>query len=459
MNDGGTDADLPELDVAGVGLGPCNLSLAALLAPLADVQARFLEARSSFQWHCGIMVPGAQLQVSFLKDLVTLVDPCNPFSFLNYLATEGLLHRFLIAHTDRCSRQEFERYYQWAAGQIASIRWDHGVDSVDLRDGRFEITCAGREPVRARNLVIGSGRTPALPDFARPLRGDSVLHSAELRIVRPATAGRDVMVVGAGQSGAEVVNHLISDDAGLPRSLTWVSSRVGFLPIDDSPFSNEWFHPAYVDHFYGLSAQRREELLRRQRLASDGVTESLLRDIYRRLYELDVLEPHRLGYRLLVNRRVSDLFTDPSGDATGGTDRLMAIIRDEDTGKIESCAADVVVFATGYRSEFPAYLEPLRDRILDGDGSLRVRRDYSLDWDGPDDLGIYVQNSAEATHGIADPNLSLAAWRSARIANSIVGRTVYRTEDSRSTISWEGADPAGDRPAAFTSDRVGVPLP
>jgi lysine N6-hydroxylase len=420
---------------------------------LTDIRARFLEARSSFRWHCGIMVPGAQLQVSYLKDLVTLVDPCNPFSFLNYLATEGLLHRFLIAHTDRCSRQEFERYYQWAADRIGGISWNHEVERVDLLRGDvLEITCAGRDPVTARNLVIGSGRTPSLPDFAAKLRGDTVLHSAEFRIVRPALAGRDVMVVGAGQSGAEVVNHLLGGELGLPRSLAWVSSRVGFLPMDDSPFSNEWFHPAYVDHFYGLSPQRRRMLLDRQRLASDGVSESLLREIYRRLYELDALQPGRLPHRMLVCRRVIDLLADG--------DRLMAIVRDDDTGKIETCGADVVIFATGYRNEFPRYLEPLRARILDGDGTLRVCRDYRLDWDGPEHLGLYVQNSAESTHGIADPNLSLAAWRSARIINSICGRPVYRTTDARSTTSWDGTEQS-DQPVhgTITSDKVGVGLP
>jgi lysine N6-hydroxylase len=437
-------------------LGPCNLSLAALLEPLTDIRARFLEARPSFQWHCGIMVPGAQLQVSYLKDLVTLVDPCNQFSFLNYLATEGLLHRFLIAHTDRCSRQEFERYYQWAAARIGGVSWDHEVERVELRGDVLEITCAGREPVTARNLVIGSGQTPSLPGFATKLRGDTVLHSSELRIVRPAVAGRDVMVVGAGQSGAEVVNHLLGGETGVPRSLTWVSSRVGFLPMDDSPFSNEWFHPAYVDHFYSLTPERRRMLLDRQRMASDGVSESLLREIYRRLYELDALGPSRLARRLLVSRRVTDLLADRDT----GNGRLMAIVRDDDTGKIESCGADVVIFATGYRSEFPRYLEPLRDRLLDGDGSLRVGRDYRLDWDGPEHLGLYVQNSAESTHGIADPNLSLAAWRSARIINSICGRPVYRTEDTRSTISWDGAEQS-DQPAdgTITSDKVGVTLP
>jgi lysine N6-hydroxylase len=98
-----------------------------------------------------------------------------------------------------------------------------------------------------------------------------------------------------------------------------------------------------------------------------------------------------------------------------------------------------VICATGYRSEFPAYLDPLRGRLLDADGALRVRRDYSLDWDGPPDLGIYVQNAAERTHGIADPNLSLAAWRSARIVNAICGRTIYHIEDAEATIAWRGA--------------------
>src|SRR6266498_4110456 len=106
---------MEQFDVVGAGLGPFNLSLAALVEPLSDIRARFFETRPSFQWHCGIMVPGAQLQVSFLKDLVTLVDPTSAFSFLSYLASEGRLYRFLIAHADSCSRQEFERYYQCAA--------------------------------------------------------------------------------------------------------------------------------------------------------------------------------------------------------------------------------------------------------------------------------------------------------------------------------------------------------
>lgn len=99
----------------------------------------------------------------------------------------------------------------------------------------------------------------------------------------------------------------------------------------------------------------------------------------------------------------------------------------------------LVICATGYRSQLPDYLAPLRGRIVDGDGALRVRRDYSLEWDGPPGLNIYVQNAAEDTHGIADPNLSLAAWRSARIVNAICGRDAYPIEGEVSAISWNGA--------------------
>ena len=432
---------MERFDVVGAGLGPFNLSLAALVEPLSDVRTRFFEARPSFQWHSGLMVPGARLQVSYLKDLVTLVDPSSVFSFLSYLASEGRLYRFLIAHDDRCSRQEFERYYQWAADQLKSVRWDHPVESVRLHDGAFEVTCARAEPVTTTNVVVGSGRAPALPAFADRLRGQGVLHSSEVCLVRPELAGRDAVVVGAGQSGAEVVSYLLSGELGLPRSLTWISSRVGFLPIDDSPFTNEWFHPAYVDYFYDLPPERRRILLDRQRLASDGVSEPLLRTVYRQLYDLDVLTPGRLRHRLLACRRMIDVTRD------GG--RLAATVRNEDTGTVERFGADVMICATGYRSQFPTYLEPLRGRLVDTGGQFQVRRDYSLVWDGPPELGIYVQNAAKPTHGIADPNLSLAAWRSARIINSICGRNVYRVDDAESTIAWE-ADPVAGWAAEST---------
>ena len=67
----------PHFDVAGIGAGPFNLSVAALLAPLGQLRSAFFDKRSSFDWHPGMMLPGAKLQTSFLKDLVTAADPTS----------------------------------------------------------------------------------------------------------------------------------------------------------------------------------------------------------------------------------------------------------------------------------------------------------------------------------------------------------------------------------------------
>ncbi|MFI9158800.1 SidA/IucD/PvdA family monooxygenase [Kitasatospora aureofaciens] len=249
-------------------------------------------------------------------------------------------------------------------------------------------------------------------------------------------------MVGGGQSGAEIVNHLLADDQDLPASLTWLSSRAGFLPMDDSPFTNEWFTPSYVEYFHGLPADRRAGLLTQHRLASDGISESLLRDIYQRLYHLDMVVGAPVRHQLLAGRRVVGLSRD------GG--RLTAELHDEDSGRVESRTADLVVFCTGYRSSLPEFLELLRPRLVDEHGALRIRRDYSLDWDGPQELRIYVQNAAETTHGIADPNLSLAAWRSARIVNSLVGREVYRLDHFSTTVAWDRSSDHDEDPAYVT---------
>jgi lysine N6-hydroxylase len=64
-------------DLVGVGIGPANLSLAALADPLDGLHTTFFERESAFRWHPGLMIDGAFLQVPFLADLVSLVDPTS----------------------------------------------------------------------------------------------------------------------------------------------------------------------------------------------------------------------------------------------------------------------------------------------------------------------------------------------------------------------------------------------
>lgn len=421
---------MEKYDFIGIGVGPSNLSLAALAEPITGMRAKFFDSKTQFQWHAGAMLPRSVLQTSYLKDLVTLVDPKSRYSFLNFLAETGRIYRAMVANKISCSRYEFEQYFRWVASQLTSIDWGQRVETVRISNDCFKTTCKSGFQVETTAVVIGTGRVPAMPDFAAA-HADSrdVIHSSEMLSARPAFQGRRVLVVGAGQSGAEIVNFLLSLDHMLPSSITWVSSRAGFLPMDDSPFSNEWFAAPYVDYFYGLSRERRSQLLREQRLASDGISETMLQNIYERLYQLDISESKSLRHRLLPCRRVTGLHR--------GQNRLVATLYNRDRNSIEECEADVVVFCSGYRTVFPDFMNDLRERTVDRNGEFQIGPDYSIEWDGPKNLRIYMLNGAERTHGISDPNLSLISWRSARIINALACDEIYSLSQATTTTSWE----------------------
>jgi lysine N6-hydroxylase len=420
----GTD----EHDVVGIGCGPSNLSLAALAHPLEDLSTVFLERHAEFAWHPGLRFEDSRLQVSYLKDLVTLVDPTSRFSFLNFLAVEGRLYRFLNAGIEDVTRLEFEQYYRWVADRIDAVRFGVAVRAVEF-DGQLFIVKTDRASYRARHLAVATGQVTHIPGVAAAALGDAVFHASEFSQRNVAKAGARTLVVGGGQSGAEIVHHLLTRWPSLPGDLTWVSSRENFLPRDDSAFVNEWFGPSYSTHFQGLAPHRRAALLKLQRLASDGIAESLLRAIYREFYRHDYLDPRGLRHRLLPSHRLIDLRQQPT--ARG----WFATLWDEDTQEQQVVEADVVVLATGFRQQVPDCLAPLRDRLrMTADGVV-LREDYSLEWDGPEDRRIFVLNGGSHTHGIADPNLSLLAWRAAVILNSVAGRMVYRI-DRHDSVLW-----------------------
>jgi lysine N6-hydroxylase len=94
-------------------------------------------------------------------------------------------------------------------------------------------------------------------------------------------------------------------------------------------------------------------------------------------------------------------------------------------GTSRTVRADVIVLGTGSSYGLPEAMQPLANRMnWDRDG-FPVRADFSVEWDGPPELRIYAQDAARHMRGVADPNLSLMAWRSALIVNSLLRREVY----------------------------------
>ena len=66
----------------------------------------------------------------------------------------------------------------------------------------------------------------------------------------------------------------------------------------------------------------------------------------------------------------------------------------------------------------------------------RLGRRYAANWDGPRENRVYVQNAGRASHGIADPQLALLAWRSAAILNDALGRRAFALDDDGALIEW-----------------------
>ncbi|WP_143343246.1 SidA/IucD/PvdA family monooxygenase, partial [Crossiella equi] len=114
----------PVRDLAGIGLGPFNLSLAALADAVPGLDAVFLDRQPEFRWHPGLLLEGARLQVPFLADLVTMVDPTSRWSFLNYLREHDRMFPFFFAERFHVPRTEYEHYCHWVAHSLPSCHFD-----------------------------------------------------------------------------------------------------------------------------------------------------------------------------------------------------------------------------------------------------------------------------------------------------------------------------------------------
>lgn len=432
------------VDMAGIGIGPANLSLAALAKPHPGISAAFFERSSEFQWHAGMMVPEAMLQVHYLKDLVSLVDPSNPLSFLAYLAKKKQLLNFINANFDQVLRREFNQYYRWACSQLPNLNFNSEVRSVAFENGLFMLK--GDTWVQpARNLVLGTGQQPSIPAFAQAHVGDTLFHSSQYMNRKRNLKDKRVVVIGGGQTGAEIIQHLLSDTRALPSSVTWVSRRWNFSPLDESPFTNELYTPQYSDHFFAQPEAVRQPLLAEQKLASDGISQSLLQSIYRRLYELKHVLQHPCTIRLLPGRELTGIHQRPH--------HWNLSMRHAQSQAHEELSADTTVLCTGYAYQMPACLDAIEPRVTRRNGEYVFNNDYSVEWDGPQGASIYVQNAARSQKGIADPNLGLIPWRCANIINSVSGQALYDLDEPEAFVQW-GASEVFDEVSDARFDRL-----
>ncbi|HEV7648868.1 MAG TPA: lysine N(6)-hydroxylase/L-ornithine N(5)-oxygenase family protein [Actinophytocola sp.] len=413
----------PVYDVIGVGFGPSNLALAIAVAEQdRPVRGLFLERQPRFGWHRGMLIEDATMQVSFLKDLVTMRNPVSEFSFLSYLHSADRLVDFINQKSLFPLRVEFHDYLEWAAARLQhTVRYGHEVIAVEpvAEDGvvtGFDAIArhgADTTTYRARNLVFGMGLEPHLPDGA--VLSDRVWHNKDLlaRVERLSSAPRRFAVVGAGQSAAEVTKFL--HDRFPHAEVCGVFSRYGYSPSDDSPFANRVFDPDAVDQFHAAPEHVKEMILDYHANTNYSVVDTgLIEELYRRTYQEKVLGTPRL--RLFNVSRVAE--TVESGDG------VRAVVESLTTHEKTVLDCDVLVYATGYRPADPLRL--LGDVATlcrrDEQGRPVVARDYRVDTDGELRAGLYLQGATEHTHGISSSLLSTTAVRAGQILRSITAR-------------------------------------
>ncbi|BCY11526.1 lysine N(6)-hydroxylase/L-ornithine N(5)-oxygenase family protein [Actinoplanes sp. L3-i22] len=413
---------MPVYDVIGVGFGPSNLALAIAVQERDDLTAVFLERRAEFGWHRGMLLRDATMQVAFLKDLVTLRNPASPFSFVCYLHERGRLLDFINHKSFFPLRVEFHDYLEWVAARLDHlVRYGSeviGVEPVHDGDAVVALDVSVRRGgtlsvLRTRNLVLATGLEPVLPATVRP--SGRVWHSADLlgNVAGLTAEPRRCVVVGAGQSAAEVTAFL--HDRFPAAEVCAVFARYGYSPADDTPFANRIFDPAAVEAYFGAPAEVKAMLVNYHANTNYSVVDAdLIGELYQRVYREKVLGAERLRMH-----NVSRL--------TGvreRADRVEVTVEALATGRREVLDADVVVCATGYRPADPfALLGPVgRYLATDELGRARVGRDYR--WGGDDDLhaGIYLQGGTEHSHGITSSLLSNVAVRAGEIVAAIAAR-------------------------------------
>jgi lysine N6-hydroxylase len=416
-------------DVAGIGVGPFNLGLAALSEPVDGLDSVFLEQRDSFDWHPGMMLEPAHLQVPFMADLVTLADPTSPYSFLNFLKQTGRLYRFYIRENFYPLRAEYNQYCQWVAGQLRSVRFSTAVLDVAYDGGVYRLSVEGPqgpEVLHARRLVLGTGTSPYVPASCDAIMGAAangggglVLHNADyLSRKSELQARRSITIVGSGQSAAEIYYELLQEIDVHNYQLNWVTRSGRFFPLEYTKLTLEMTSPDYVDYFHGLPQDQRDGLIKSQKNLYKGINSELIDAIYDLLYTKSLTG--MVDTRLLTHSSLMGAAWDP--DAGSHTLQL----RHEEQGADYVLESEAVVLATGYAYREPEFLAGIQDRIArDSAGRFAVSRNYST---GVEPGEIFVQNAELHTHGFVTPDLGMAAYRNSCILREITGHEVYSVE-------------------------------
>lgn len=410
--------------VIGIGIGPFNLGLAALLHPVEEIASLFFDTAEGFNWHPGLMLDSATLQTPFMgTDLVTMADPTSRFSFLNYLKQTDRLYKFFIRENFFILRSEYNAYGQWVAAQLSNCRFGHTVTAIRHHEGLYELTVTHQKTgvaqrYYAEKLVLGTGTQPYVPPFVKRQALSKAIHTSQyLYHKEDLLKASSVCIIGSGQSAAEIYYDLMPALAqGL--QLHWLTRSDRYFPMEYAKLTLELTSPEYVDYFYHLPAAKRREVVASQHGLYKGINFDLINQIFDRLYEMTVGNT-TLPTTLRANCQLNAI----TPAATNLYQLDFTEVQQQQDFSMES---EYVILATGYTYHEPPCIAGIQHRIKrTPDHQLDVDRYYTVDIHHQE---IFVQNAELHTHGFVTPDLGMGAYRNSCIINTMAGKEIYPVE-------------------------------
>ncbi len=413
------------VDFIAIGVGPMNLGLACLTNPIAELDGIFLDKKEKFDWHSGMLLQDTTLQIPFLADLVTLADPTNPFSFLNYIKEQGRIYSFYIRENFLLLRKEYNQYCQWAISKLPNIYFQTEVIEILYSEAKkcyvvfSRCTKTNQQKVyQARKLVLGTGTQPYIPECCQKLKGKAIHTATYLSHKEKLQSKKSITVLGSGQSAAEIFYDLLQDIDQKGYELNWITRSPRFFPLEYSKLTLEMTSPEYVDYFYNLTSAKRDDLIKNQKHLYKGINQDLIANIY------DLIYTKRLSNDVKINLRTNSELKKAVYDDVLESFYLELHQHEED--KHFKHQTDGLVLATGYVYEQPKCIEKIKNHIRwDEQGRYHVHRNYAIDHNGRD---IFVQNAELHTHGFVTPDLGMACYRNSYIIKELTGTDYYPIE-------------------------------
>ena len=412
-------------DLIGVGIGPFNLSLAALANPISSLNTLFFEQKEKFDWHSGLLLEDCDLQVPFLADLVTMADPSSKFSYLNYLHNQGRLYNFYFYENFKIPRVEYNSYCQWVCQNLENLNFGFCVTEIDYVDELFQVKVLNLKNKKyqtffAKNVVLGIGTKPYWPNALGSNNAvGNITHSSDYLNKKPSLQkNKNITIVGNGQSAAEIFLDLLRDHHKYNYFISWVSRSVGFFPMEHSKLGLEHFSPDYIQHFYSLAEQSKNLIRAKQNFWYKGISDETISAIYDALYRKSI-NNKPLPVFLLSNTELQNVNTK-------NKNLILDFLHLESMEKFQ-LKSTALICATGYQPSDPAFLNPIKPMIqVDFSERMKINSDYSLDIPKIKNGKVFVQNAEIHTHGICAPDLGLGAYRAAVIVNKLLNKQHYQ---------------------------------